>query len=101
MLMHTCLPGYERVRASAVFKQSERLMNLLCSDWKLIKTASNRRPPTGSRRRHADRQTAAQRNRGSERDSRAHLMCFPPSLPSWITPAANSAAPWGGLSLAC
>lgn len=63
MLMHTWLPGCERVRASVVFKQSERLMNLLCSDWKLIKTASNRRPPTGSRWQHADRQTAARRIR--------------------------------------
>lgn len=61
--MHTWLPGCERVRASVVFKQSERLMNLLCSDWKLIKTASNRRPPTGSRRQHADRQTTARRIR--------------------------------------
>lgn len=34
-------------------------MNLLCSDWKLIKTASNRQPPTGSHWQHADRQITA------------------------------------------
>lgn len=78
MLMHTWLPGCERVCASVVFKQSERLMNLLCSDWKLIKTASNRRPPTGSRRQHADRQTAA-------RQIRARLSRPSDALPA-VTP---------------
>lgn len=48
-----------------VFKQSgENLMNLLCSDWKLIKTASNRQPPTGSYWQHADRQIRALRREG-------------------------------------
>lgn len=53
------------------------LMNLLCSDWKLIKTASNRRPPTGSQWQHTDWQITAVwreggRERGREGGKRVH-----------------------------
>lgn len=69
-----------------VFKQScECLMNLLCSDWKLIKTASNRQPPTENHWQHTDRQiTALRRERGREGSRREKSLQLSDALPTTL-----------------
>lgn len=59
-------------------------MNLLCSDWKLIKTASNRLPPTGSHWQHADRQITAPRSEGGDTEHSLHPSDALPTTPHVI-----------------
>lgn len=94
-LMHTCLASVCVSVSVCVFKQScECLMNLLSSDWKLIKTASNRQPPTESHWQHADRQITAPQSEGGNTEHSLHLsdalpMTPPPALSRIIATSAS------------